>query len=135
MKQQSLLLFLTLYGFTVFAQETDAMGALITDRPDATEAPNLVRKGFLQLETGALYEEFEEGDIHQEVWTYNTGLLRYGLLDNLELRLGWDFQDVSTTINGMQLADIQSGFTPLLAGVKIFSLAFQTPNDLTSEPD
>ena len=63
---------LFLFGFaTVIAQETNSsttpQGAspdsphemsehsIITDRPDATESPNTVEPGFVQIETGGLY--------------------------------------------------------------------------------
>lgn len=92
---------------------------LITDRPDATEAPNVVPKGALQIETGAFYTSFEENNIKQETYTYNTTLLRFGLLENLELRLGWNFEEGKTSFNGQQAPNATSGLSPMLAGVKI----------------
>ncbi len=102
-----------------FAQETDVSPELITDRPDATEAPSTVPLGTLQIETGAFYTSFEKESIKQEVLAYNTTLLRYGILKNLELRLGWNFEEGRTSFNGAQLDNISSGLSPLLAGVKI----------------
>jgi hypothetical protein len=102
-----------------FAQETDEVGAIITDRPDATEASSTVGKGILQIETGGLYESFEENTIKSEAYTYNTTLVRYGILDNLELRLGWDFVEGVTKVNGNKVDNIASGLSPLLLGVKI----------------
>ena len=104
-------------SLTTFSQEERP--ELITDRPDATEAPNTVTKGALQIETGAFYTSFEENNILQETYTFNTTLLRYGLLDNLELRLGWNFEEGRNTVNDQQLENVTSGFSPLLAGVKI----------------
>ncbi|MCK8479087.1 transporter [Psychroserpens algicola] len=92
---------------------------LITDRPDATEASSTVGKGILQIETGGVYESFEENSIKQESYTYNTTLIRYGILDNLELRLGWNFVEGVTKVNGNKLANVSSGLSPLLLGVKI----------------
>lgn len=103
-----------------FSQEKEnTLGALITDRPDATESPTTIPKGYIQVETGAFYESFEEGIIKKEAYTYNTTLVRLGLLDNLELRLGWDFVEGKTKINGAKLNDVSSGFNPLLLGAKI----------------
>ncbi|WGK65722.1 transporter [Croceiramulus getboli] len=120
MTKHKLLLGLLIYGSFAWAQqESTAVEPLITDRPDATEAPNLVQRGFLQIETGTFYEEFENGPVTQKAWTLNTMLLRYGLLDNLELRLGWDFQEIRTEIAGTELDNIQSGLQPLLVGAKI----------------
>jgi hypothetical protein len=102
-----------------FAQENDDLGALITDRPDQTEASSTVGKGTLQIETGGLYESFEESSIKSESYTYNTTLVRYGILDNLELRLGWNFVEGITKIDGKKLENVTIGLTPLLLGVKI----------------
>ncbi len=92
---------------------------IITDRPDATESAVAVPLGTLQIETGAFYTSFEENNIKHEVLGYNTTLLRYGILNNLELRLGWNFEEGRTTINGTKMNDITSGFSPLLTGIKI----------------
>jgi hypothetical protein len=81
-----------------------------TDRPDQTEASSLVFKKSLQVETGAFFESFGAID----ATTYNTTLIRYGLLDNLELRLGIDNSEIKLNSN-----TIASGFSPLLVGVKI----------------
>ena len=77
--------------FSLNAQEDDStsLGALITDRPDATESPTAIPKGYLQVETGSFFESFEKSNIKTESFTFNTTLLRLGLLDNLELRIGW----------------------------------------------
>lgn len=102
-----------------FAQETDKVEPLVTDRPDATEASSTVGKGVLQFETGGLYESFEANNIKSEDYTFNTMLIRYGILDNLELRLGWDFVEGVTTVNGNKLNNVMSGLSPLLLGMKI----------------
>lgn len=101
----------------LFAQEEQTLDALITDRPDATESPTAVAKGFLQIETGAFYESFEENNIKNEDFTYNTMLVRYGLLDNLELRLGYNYTDSKTKFNGSEIGSVTS-FSPLLFGFK-----------------
>lgn len=105
--------------FFTFAQETEDVESIITDRPDATEASSTVGKGVLQIETGALYEAFDENNIKSESYTYNTMLVRYGIIDNLELRLGWNFIEGVTKVNGNKLDNVASGLSPLLLGVKI----------------
>ncbi|MFD1616068.1 transporter [Gelatiniphilus marinus] len=97
-----------------FAQSNSKAESLITDRPDQTESSTVMSKGFLQIETGASYEAFESNNIKNEEFTFNTTLMRFGLLDNLELRLGWHFIEGKTTT----LSNISSGFSPLLLGVK-----------------
>ncbi len=112
------LLFFT--AFSLYAQEERTLvPELITDRPDATEAASVVPKGYLQIETGGFYTTYEENGWKEEVLGYNTTLLRFGLLSRLELRLGWNFEETQTSINGVDLPNIQSGFSPLLAGVKV----------------
>ncbi|GAB5398494.1 MAG: hypothetical protein Aureis2KO_00790 [Aureisphaera sp.] len=114
-------LFFLACTFQVLAQddELNSEPELITDRPDATEAPSTVPLGSLQIETGAFYTSFEKDNVKQEVLGYNTTLLRYGLLENFELRLGWNFEEGRTSIGGNKLDDVQSGFSPLLAGMKV----------------
>ena len=108
----------SLVGATfTFAQEDSALGALITDRPDATESSTAMPKGFLQIETGTFYESFEENNIKTEDFTYNTMLMRYGLLDNLELRLGYNYTNSKTRFNGNEIESVTS-FSPLLIGFK-----------------
>jgi len=103
---------------TIHAQESESLGALITDRPDATESPNVMPKLVFQVETGTFYESFEENNIKSENFTYNTTLVRFGILKNLELRLGWDFVKEKSIVDGNSLNDDSSGFNPLLFGIK-----------------
>lgn len=111
----------TLVVFTsiCWSQETETTPEMITDRPDATESPNTVPAGYFQVETGSFYESFEDGAVKSEVYAYNTTLLRFGVLDNVELRLGWNFEEVRTSFNGQQLDNVASGLSPLLAGMKV----------------
>ncbi|OAB80141.1 transporter [Cochleicola gelatinilyticus] len=115
--------FCCLIVFIIFgaasAQDTDSTPEMITDRPDATESPTTVPKKSIQVETGAFYESFEENNIKSEVYTYNTTLLRYGLLDNFELRLGFNLEDVKLSTNGNEFSDPDSSLSPLLAGIKV----------------
>lgn len=92
---------------------------LVTDRPDVTESASTIAPGFIQVETGGFYESFEKDNIKYETYTYNTTLVRLGLLDNLELRIGSNFTEGRTSINGTTLNDVTSGFSPLLLGTKI----------------
>ncbi len=102
-----------------FAQDVRFENPLVTDRPDATEASSTLGKGVFQLETGGFYESFEENNIQLETYTYNTMLMRYGLLDNLEFRVGWNYLEGVTKVNGDKLDNVTSGFSPILLGVKL----------------
>lgn len=100
------------------AQEEQYPEEMITERPDETEAPRLVSKGFLQVETGFFYKEFS-GDVSEDLTRgYNTSLLRYGLLENLELRIGADLINREENFNGPE-AQNSTGLTPLMLGAKI----------------
>lgn len=110
---------LTCYSIASFGQDDINSSTIVTDRPDATEASSTVGKGVLQIETGGIYETFKDNGIQSQNYTYNTTLVRYGILDNLELRLGWDFNEGVTRVNGTKLNNVTSGLSPLLLGVKI----------------
>lgn len=118
---KKLFLGIALIGSTLmsFSQDGETTEPLVTDRPDATEASSTVGKGVLQFETGGLYESFEQNNIKSENYTFNTMLIRYGILDNLELRLGWDFVEGVTKVNGNKIDNVTSGLSPLLLGMKI----------------
>lgn len=110
-----LLPLLFIVPFTSFSQQDMD---IITDRPDDTESASLVSKGFLQVESGFYYEELNEGDNFEKTWALNTTLLRFGLLDNLEMRLGFDIVDKSGNLDGFSF-ETGTGFKPLLLGTKI----------------
>ncbi|WP_452225573.1 transporter [Lacinutrix chionoecetis] len=109
--------FLFFAAFLCGAQENTTLDALVTDRPDATESPTAMPNGFLQVETGAFYESFEDNNFKTEDFTYNTMLVRYGLLNNLELRLGYNYTNSKTKFNGNEITSFNS-FSPLLLGFK-----------------
>ena len=116
-KHITITLFTMLVFLPIFAQQERP--ELITDRPDATEAPSVVVQGALQIESGALFTSFEDDVLQTNTTTYNTTLLRFGLLENLELRLGWNFVEQRNKLSTAQEEFIQSGLSPLLLGMKV----------------
>ncbi|MBU2527170.1 MAG: transporter [Bacteroidetes bacterium] len=113
-------IFISFVGFcsvSLHAQQTKSLDALITDRPDQTEAPFVVPKNYLQVETGFMFEESSTGNTKTESLTYNTTLYRYGLLYNLELRLGLDWQQ-NKTFNQNISTEVSNGLAPVLLGFK-----------------
>jgi hypothetical protein len=95
--------------------------SIITDRPDATESPNTVAPGYIQIESGGYYTRYDADGTKTESQGYNTTLARIGLLENMELRLGLNYENNRTTSGQGEAAvktDFKS-FTPLLAGIKI----------------
>jgi len=116
---QNLVIVFLLINMTLYAQEEDKFVEMITDRPDATESPSAVPVKTVQVETGAFYESFKEGSTKDEIIGYNTTLLRYGVFENFEVRLGWNFEEGRTTVDNTKFEDVASGFSPLLLGMKV----------------
>ena len=58
---------------------------LVTDRPDFTESSSVVGLSVVQLESGFTFAEFAEGS---EATTAGELLVRWGVVKNLEVRLG-----------------------------------------------
>lgn len=121
MKRLRLLLILNfIFLGTLSAQDNSEGDSVIkTDRPDATESSSSMQQGEFQVETGFILTKFDGPDnIEITNYTYNNTLLRYGLLKNLELRVGWNILGVEFSRSRME-EHIETGFTPFLTGVKI----------------
>ena len=65
-------------------------GPLETDRPDFTEGTNAVAAGHVQFELGYTFTYDREGDARLRDHTAPELLVRIGLVDNFELRIGWE---------------------------------------------
>lgn len=76
-KKLSLIVFI--FSTLVFSQD------LVTDRPDFTESAIVVPKKHVQFELGAQMESVES----ENVWSYPNLLVRIGLSEKAELRLGF----------------------------------------------
>lgn len=63
---------------------------LVTDRPDFTESTDAVPAGHVQLELGYTFTYDREGNERLRTQTPPELLVRVGIVDNLELRIGWD---------------------------------------------
>lgn len=105
MKKLFILLFLPLGCLTVYAQDNVEFTA---DRPGASTGPYVVGQGVIQLEQGIQYD----GDGAAGVFTFSNTLLRYGLFDSMEIRLGGDgflyrpenhLKDYSVAFSGLSL--------------------------------
>jgi hypothetical protein len=63
---------------------------LVTDRPDFTESVETIPRGHLQFESGYTFtRDSEHGDVSRS-HTAPEALLRTGLTDSFELRIGWE---------------------------------------------
>ena len=82
MKKFFFCLFIVFSSVSVVAQEVE----FTADRPGASTGPATVGKGVVQWEQGVQYD----GDGNSGQFTYSNTLLRYGLFNGVELRLGGD---------------------------------------------
>lgn len=105
--------------FTINLQAQDTKPVLITDRPDQTESSATVPFRSFQIETGFVMENKDNGDYSFKTFAYNTTLLRYGLLENMELRLGFEYLGDQIKDKLTDNQETYSGFSPLYAGFKI----------------
>jgi hypothetical protein len=99
----------------VMAQENSEED-LVTDRPDQTESAVTVAPGKVQVETGVLFTHDREGRRTVETTEALGTLVRIGLRDRIELRLGFD---------GFVSVPGASGFADTSVGAK-FMLADET---------
>jgi hypothetical protein len=100
------------------AQET--VPELVTDRPDQTESSAVVPVKSLQIETGFIWENDESDTYKHSTIVYNSTLLRYGLLDRMELRLGLGYVSDKVKIKNTDTVNTTSGVTPLYTGFKVY---------------
>ncbi|MDQ2180790.1 transporter [Marinifilum sp. D714] len=108
-----LTLFVMLNGMLI-AQEKDPM---VTDRPGTAESASVIPIRGFQIESGFAFEKVSS-DINNV--TFNTTLLRYGLVENIELRLGFQYLGYYQSLEGGDVDE--TGFGPLTLGAKFLLL-------------
>lgn len=102
-----------LSGFCVL--QCRAQNEIETDRPDITESPSVVDVGRFQIETSIQLELDQDGP-DTENW-FTPTLLRYGMMENLELRVetdGLSYEDVDVPGAGGSTW----GYSPFEIGAK-----------------
>jgi len=99
----------------VHGQDLERIG---TGRPDQTQGTTVVPEGTLQLESGLQYEKNATEEQDARTRAYPSVSLRYGLLDNLELRLQSSYQDSVIREDGGRRT--VSGTGPLQAGFRLY---------------
>jgi len=97
----------------------DTAPELITDRPDQTESSSVVPVRTLQVESGFVTEFMETDRFKYREYAYNSTLLRYGLLDNAEIRIGLEYLGEKTISKTGDSLTTHHGFGPLYAGFKL----------------
>lgn len=81
--------FLLLLAATPSYGQRRDLGPISTGRPDQTTGTTVIPKRTLQLESGLRYQH----DAAMRAYNYPSLMVRYGLLDNLELRVSGSVQD------------------------------------------
>lgn len=110
MKKIALIAVVVLLSGWLTAQEKADM---VTDRPDQTESATVISVKGLQIESGFSFERY---DSNISNIMYNSTLLRYGLLEKLELRLGLGYLGTHVSLDGGSFNE--SGFAPVTVGAK-----------------
>lgn len=111
-----LLITFLLISVSVSAQE---LPPISTDRPDQTEAPDIVPLKYTQIEAGISYERLRSdgGDFVHEIFATPDLLVRYGLAKTVELRFGTSINTGKTTVNGLGNST-STDFGPIMIGAK-----------------
>ncbi len=87
--------------------------AINTDRPTQSASAYVLPQGRLQWEVGALFQK-TSADLNQFV--ANNSLFRYGVSDNFEARLTFNYEGFKFNQDGGSLTE--RGFSPVVAGFK-----------------
>lgn len=113
------LLIILLFLPMVLANAQEDVPELITDRPDQTESSSVVPHKSLQIETGFILANDADDLTEVTAIDYNSTLLRYGLLESMELRLGLAFLGEKVKVKANDSTYSNNGFSPLYAGFKL----------------
>jgi hypothetical protein len=85
-------------------------GPFQLDRPDQTECPYIVPKGYIQIESGVSIEQVSE---HERTLVHPSSLWKFGLNNMAELRLITEFS--TSTCDSIHL----TGLSPVTVGFKV----------------
>jgi hypothetical protein len=102
------------------------VGDISTDRPDQSESPYLMDKGYFQVELGGAIEKTGEyvwsvtGDVVTfHTHSYPSALFRYGLSKNVELRASIEYLQLKSKAKFEGEIQTETGFSPLTLGTKV----------------
>ncbi len=103
------------------AQSTRPSPPLVTDRPDQTESTAVMKQGWFQLEAGWSFDASEEVGTTDRNHAVGSSLVRIGVIDRLEARVGlagW-LHGTSTADGGSEsvsgVGDVDVGFKLAIA--------------------
>lgn len=87
------------------------------DRPDQTESPSVIPLKSFQFEAGFVFEKNSQNGSTVKNISYASVLMRYGVLNNLELRMEIENVNETTEENGQSTS--RKGVNPVSLGFKI----------------
>jgi hypothetical protein len=111
-----LMLIFSLSIYTVLSQ--DSTVTINTDRPTQGLSPSTVKKGFFQIETGAIFVDRTDQTQEWEKWSIGTTKLRYGVFDDFEV---W----VESSYEYWKSENIEDGLISTSEGLGPISAAFK----------
>jgi hypothetical protein len=89
--------------------KSQSIAPLATDRPDQTECPFIVPKGYIQAENGLTYEKI---NAVSKAMAHPSILWKYGISENIEFRLITEF------VSEKEFSIEKTGLTPITVGFK-----------------
>ncbi|MBX0332257.1 transporter [Pontibacter sp. HSC-14F20] len=104
---------LLVFLFCALLLPAQAQEELSADRPDNSQGPGIISRGYVQLEAGYNYQKL---NANIRTYAYPTALLRIGLLEGVELRVQGAVKD-SVIENGTERHI--KGWGPLSVGTKV----------------
>lgn len=112
-----LLIILLFNVFAVHSQNEETQD-ILSDRGGFATSPFVLPSGVFQIESGFSFEKSKNENIIVNAFSYNSILLRYGIISRAEIRLQTDYVRKVTGTGSNSLEEI--GFNPLTIGLKFF---------------
>jgi hypothetical protein len=111
----SVIILFIILCITVTAQTKDSI-PFVPDRPGFATPPDIITRNVFEVEEGIQYEKSTDGVIRNQNFLFSSVLLRYGLLENAELRIQTDF---AYNITDGANHSVVYGFNPITIGTKV----------------
>jgi hypothetical protein len=98
--------------------QTDSTASITTDRPTQGLSSSTVKKGFFQIESGAIFVDRTDQTQEWEKWSIGTTKLRYGVYDDFEV-------SVESSYEYWNIENIDDGSISTSEGLGSVSAAFK----------
>lgn len=114
---RALLLAVVMAVPAISVQAQKPVPGISTDRPGQTTPPAIVPSGYVQMELGGGMAQDEVADVTTKTLSTPSVLVRIGLLERMELRVGTDYRSVNSSSAGSDTTI--SGLAGVTLGTKI----------------